>query len=322
MIRLKRLSLCVSMLAVIGSVALAASPAAAAHLYATGNGALLVRFPIINGVPTRFPDLVVQNVGGPLAFSPFGGADSVLYAADGDNIFAFNYGHTKPDRIIALPPTSPGLSWSVAGLAVDRAGFLYVGAFQTGSYAFGHRNRVRVPAAGVLVYSPTANGNARPVATLSNAYVLAIAIDKLDDLFVCGQNPDQSGFCDRFADVRTRAKMLSSFTGPTLGDMTGAVVIGSDLYVSSQDQTQRYDFTAQVFPVTANGSGVLPTREIVPTSGSVEGELAAFAGMLYAQGGFGAYGIWEFDADESGGQPALAEVAKFRYNVSGVAIGR
>jgi hypothetical protein len=318
-----RLSLSAALIALIGSITLAASPVAAAHLYASGNGSLLLRFPIINGVPARMPDLTIRNVGGgPIAVSPLGSAHSVLYANNAETILAFDYGHTKVDRTIFLPPPSPGLSWSVAGLAVDGSGYLYVGAFQQGSDAFGRKHPVRVPTAGVLVYGPTANGRAQPVAAISNAYVLAIAMDETGNLFLCGQYPSQAGFCDRFSHVRTHAKLLSSFTGPTLGYTLGATVIGSEIYLSSQDQTHRYDFTAQVFPTSANGSSVQPTREIVATSGSLEGQLAAYAGKLYAQDARFHGGIWEFDADANGNQPALAEVVKFVYGANGVAIGR
>lgn len=318
-----RLSLSAGLFALFGSLTLAASPVPAAHLYASGNGSLLLRFPIVRGVPARWPDLMISNAGGgPIAVSPLGGAGSVLYTNNGETILAFDYGHTKADRTIVLPPPSPGLSWSVAGLAVDRAGYLYVGAFQQGSDAFGRKYRVRIPTAGVLVYSPTANGRAHPVAAISNAYVLAIAIDEAGNLFLCGQYPSQAGFCDRFSQVRTHAKLLSSFTGPTLGYTLGATIVGSEIYLSSQDQTHRYDFTAQVFPTSANGSSVQPTREIVATSGSLEGGLAAFSGKLYAQDGHYHGGIWEYDADANGNQPALAEVVRFTYGASGVAIGR
>jgi hypothetical protein len=318
-----RFSLSAAVFAFLGSLALSASPVAAAHLYASGNGSLLMRFPIVNGVPARMPDLTISNVGGgPIAVSPLGGAGSVLYTNNAETILAFDYGHTKADRTIVLPPPSPGLSWSVAGLAVDRAGYLYVGAFQQGSDAFGRKYRVRIPTAGVLVYRPTANGRAHPVAAISNAYVLAIAMDETGNLFLCGQYPTQAGFCDRFCHVRTHAKLLSSFTGPTLGYTLGATVVGSDIYLSSQDQTHKYDSTAQVFPTSANGSSVQPTREIIATSGSLEGGLAAFAGKLYAADGRFNGGIWEYDADANGNQPALAEVVKFTYGANGVAIGR
>jgi hypothetical protein len=318
-----RFSLFAALFALLGSFTVAASPVAAAHLYASGNGSRLLRFPIVNGVPARMPDLTISNVGGgPIAVSPLGGAGSVLYTNNAETILAFDYGHTKADRTIVLPPPSPGLSWAVAGLAVDKAGYLYVGAFQQGSDGFGRKYRVRIPTAGVLVYGPTANGPAHPVATISNAYVLAIAMDETGNLFLCGQYPSQAGFCDRFSHARTHAKLLSVFTGPTLGYTLGATVVGSEICLSSQDQTHKYDFTAQVFPTSANGSSVQPTREIVATSGSLEGGLAAFAGKLYAQDGRYHGGIWEFDADANGNQPALAEVVHFTYGANGVAIGR
>lgn len=318
-----RLFLSVALFAFLGSLALSASPVAAAHLYASGDGSLLLRFPIVNGVPARMPDLTIPNVGGgPIAVSPLGCAHSVLYTNNAETILAFDFGHAKADRTIVLPPPSPGLSWSVAGLAVDRAGYLYVGAFQQGSDAFGRKYRVRIPTAGVLVYSPTANGHAQPVAAISNPYVLAIAIDEMGNLFLCGQYPSQAGFCDRLSQVRSHAKLLSSFTGPTLGYTLGATVVGSEIYLSSQDQTHKYDFTAQIFPTSANGSSVQPAREIVATSGSLEGGLAAFSSKLYAEDGHFNGGIWEYDADANGNQPALAEVVKFKYGASGVAIGR
>jgi hypothetical protein len=72
-----------------------------------------------------------------------------------ETIYAFAPGSTTPSR--ALGPFTNDL---IAGIAVDRAGELYVGSNDCCRYS-GSRSRVDV-------YAPNANGNATPLRTLPN----------------------------------------------------------------------------------------------------------------------------------------------------------
>lgn len=301
----------------------AADAATTGHVYAAGPGGVL-RFAIVNGVPAKKPDLAIGNASGPIAVSPAGAADTTLYAMQNGsgNIVAFADAATKPIRSIVLPNAGQGAFYAVADMAVDRAGYLYVAVYLNVFARGARRLGVRYPSpGGVVVYAPNASGHARPVAAVP-VYPEAIALDAKDDLFICGQDTRLNGFCNEYRDARTHPALVSSFKGPTLNTILGATVAGSEIYVSAQDPTNRYDFTAQVFATSSHGV-TAPQREIFPTSGSVTGKLATNAGILYASdGSFQLGGVWEFAAKATGSQPALGSVARFTGGASGVAVGR
>lgn len=107
-------------------------PAAAHHLYVAaapfGSGAVgLQRFPLIDGKPTKNPDLVYPDASGPIAVGP----DGSLYAADDVNfqtIDRFAPGSIKPaSRLVAEPCGRNYLYDGLSAFTFDAKGDLYVG---------------------------------------------------------------------------------------------------------------------------------------------------------------------------------------------------
>jgi hypothetical protein len=148
-------------------VLVASAPAAAkvtGHLY-TGAGQFeVLRFPLVDGIPTQHPDLKIPNTGDLIAVQPDGTLVAQINGLSKVGFFAL--GHTKPDRVLNIRPSKQGCAIRPASIAVDSQGDLYVARSIPDPCYLDD----------IAVYAPNASGNDNPIATVK-ATAGQIAVD-------------------------------------------------------------------------------------------------------------------------------------------------
>ena len=267
-----------------GVARFAGAARSAHHLYVTTSTAIL-RYPFIRNRPAAKPDLTIAGSYGPIGVAPLGTTGDVLYAADGRNdytIDAFPANGTRVDRQLLLPRLHGSFEWTVVALAVDSAGYLYVGASAYASGLAPSGEPFRLPRQGVFVYSPSQRGRVYPSAVIKLDVALnTIAVDPAGTLYVFGDSEIFDGVCDVYGNTHGKPTLLRSFTSPALGTSYGAAVNGMNLYVNSINQTDNFVLT--VFPTSSSGS-VQPTSSFTSAAGYIDGPLAYHGGILYIEG--------------------------------------
>jgi hypothetical protein len=198
-----------SLLLVAGAIAAAATlalvtsgPAAAkvtGHLY-VGTGQFEThRFPLVDGIPAKRPDLKIPNSGNLVTVRPDGTFVSQIGNLPRVGFFAL--GHTKPDRTLSIRSPKAGCGVRLASIAVDSKGDLYVA-----------RTFPSCAPDGVAVYAANASGNDKPIATVG-AIAGQIAVDpKNGELFDSVIVPSSQATIYAFGNLAQHLRPLRKFT--------------------------------------------------------------------------------------------------------------
>jgi hypothetical protein len=255
------------------------------HLYVTTSGAIL-RYPIVHNRPAAQPDLAIPGNYGPIASAASGTAGDALYAVKNSGRYAvdaFMPGATRAHRQLLLPRLRGSFEWTIEALAVDRSGYLYVGASAYASGTAPSGEPFRLPRQGVFIYAPTQQGRVYPTAVVKAVgfAIDTIAVDRAGTLYVIGDSGIYNGICQEYEGNHTKPTLVRSFTSPALGMSYGAAVSGQTIYITTINTTN--DFALVAFNVGDNGS-VMPVSSFTSGASNIDGPLAYYGGVLYIEG--------------------------------------
>jgi hypothetical protein len=180
---------------------------ATAHLYVAiiGNrSGKVLRYPIVNGLPSKKPDFAYRGVTSPIAV----GSDGTLYGTSNACCFCVAHvdvwppGASKPSRHVKVPWVSSDGAIATS-IAVGRGGYLYVGYTQCLSGARARRVAARAaggtPGNGIAVYAPNQSGGDPLIAYRlphDDDGPFAIAIGRVGELYVSVSTAADENFID------------------------------------------------------------------------------------------------------------------------------
>lgn len=251
------------------------------HLYVSVSTAShypsVERFRLVDGVPQTKPDLVYEGYGGPLAVA----GDGTLYVGNVSYkvaVVAFPPNASTPGREITLPNifrhcgTGSGSgSTVVSSLAADTSGHLFVGIYtyydaprRTGAIK-PSKSKFPWPCEGVAVYAPTASGRARPIQTIrytQASYLLSLAVDSADDLFVDDTTTEVDEFSNAVYDPQKTRVFRGGYVGYAHAIATDA---RDNLFIASTGASYKLG-RIERYAADASGYGK-PTGTITLSSG-------------------------------------------------------
>lgn len=299
-----------------------------AHLYVAVETSTqyqsVERFRLVKGIPQSTPDRVYEGYGELTAV----GGDGTLYAfGSGGVIYAFPPGSDKPARSIEVGnPTHCGGSSSqeteIPALASDSQGYLFAAIYTYDGGLRAHRRSMgpadgSVPCNGVVVFAPGANGNPKPVQTISlgkRAIVTGIAVDSQDDLYV-GESRNTVA---EYANSVTAPHRTRVFRTVKPVDVTSVATDGAgNVFISYVSQSYKGGFIDRYAPTAK--SKAPPSSEIRLTGSGLHflRSIAAFRRVLYNVDGFDSVDLYH--ARQNGDQSPFYSLPA--SGVSSVSVG-
>jgi hypothetical protein len=303
--------------------------AASGHLYvavASQTQTYILRFPFVDGVPSKHPDLRYQNLTYPIAV----GRDGTLYATVPlpccyglGQIDVFPPNSNKVAREITLPYLQQ--STTIDTSLVEGPGrYLFIGysAFISGSQVARSDKVLQ----GVAVYPSDANGGGNPAQMFGvpndisgpnalafdrqgNLYVSATSVDDLHNRVYTVSNPVDDPI------IQSRLDMPASNNAYGLEFSDG----GSDLYLLSYGPPQS---TIAVYPYGASGHAH-PVRTIAVSSNLGAAPGLGIAGPNVYVGVYGLPGqVLGFDKHASGSPPPVYTLTLPNLTVLSLVAGR